>query len=220
MQTYDIAMLAVLAAATLFGLWKGLAWQIASLSSVVVSYFVALKFSSTLAPYLSDEEPWNRFCAMLILFLGTCLAIWLVFRQVSDWIDRVRLRSFDRQIGGLVGAGKGVVLCVVLTFFCITMSAAMREKILASRSGHYIAVLIDRATPVMPREVHEVLGPYLDRLDRELAPVHEHEPAPLFDPGNEIRDAAEEALEKIDRALAPSAAGRGRETSRSGGTSR
>ena len=44
MQPYDIVMLIVLALAIVWGAWKGLAWQIASLASIVLSYMVALNF--------------------------------------------------------------------------------------------------------------------------------------------------------------------------------
>ena len=40
-QIYDLIMILVLAAAAIFGFWKGLAWQIASFGSIVLSYFVA-----------------------------------------------------------------------------------------------------------------------------------------------------------------------------------
>ncbi len=183
MQSYDLAMLAVLALATLFGAWKGMAWQIASLSSLIVSYFVSLRFSEPLAPYLSQRAPLNRFLAMLVLYLVTSLLIWLAFRVVSDAINRVRLKEFDRQIGGLFGAAKGALLCVAITFFAVTLSEPAREMVLKSRSGYYIAVLIDRANPIMPKEVHDVLRPYLhkleERLDPRSPPERAREAAPL-----------------------------------------
>ncbi len=170
MQPYDLVMLAVIVVATVFGAWKGMAWQIASLASLVVSYFVALRFSERLAPYISAEVPWNRFLAMLLLYLATSMGIWMMFRYVSGAMERVKLREFDRQIGGLFGAAKGVLLCVAITFFAVTLSTDAREMILHSRSGYYIAVLIHEATPIMPREVQALLGPYLDRLNKELDP--------------------------------------------------
>jgi membrane protein required for colicin V production len=170
MQPYDIAMLLVLAATTVYGFWKGLAWQIASVCSLVASYFVALKFSDQVAPMISAQAPWNKFLAMLALYLGTSAAIWLVFRIVSGAIDRVKLREFDRQIGGLVGAAKGVLVCVVITFFAVTLSEDLRGEVLHSRSGYYIALLIHKATPIMPKEVQDVLGPYLEKLDEKLDP--------------------------------------------------
>jgi hypothetical protein len=79
------------------------------------------------------------------------------------------LKEFDRQMGALFGAAK--VLCVAITFFAVTLSAQARTAVLNSRSGYYIAVLLDRADGVMPRELHEVLDPYLKKLEQELDPT-------------------------------------------------
>src|SRR5690242_6833164 len=59
MQTYDLLMLLVLVATTVFGFWKGMAWQVASLASLGVSYIASLKFSEQLAPVFCEHAPWN-----------------------------------------------------------------------------------------------------------------------------------------------------------------
>jgi len=169
MQTYDLLMLAVLAGATAFGAWKGMAWQVASLASLTLSYLVALQFRGALAVHIDAEPPWNVFLAMLALYVGTSLIIWIAFRLVARFIDRVKLKEFDRQVGAVFGLAKGVLLCVVITLFAVTLlSAPKRQAIVDSRSGHYISRLIDRAHAVMPGEVHDVIGPYLHRLDAQL----------------------------------------------------
>jgi membrane protein required for colicin V production len=170
MEWYDLLMIAVLLGTTAFGFLKGMAWQIASLASLVASYFIALRFSGPLASsgLFGDEEPWNRFVAMLAIYIFTSLVIWLAFRVVSRAIDRVRLQEFDKQIGGLFGFAKGVLLCVAITFFALTLVPNTRDVILRSHSGHYLAILIARADAVMPPEVHDVLDPYLERLEQEL----------------------------------------------------
>src|SRR5262245_33994450 len=94
LQTYDLVMLAVLILATGFGAWKGMAWQVASSASLVLSYFVALKFSERLAPLFGEAAPTNRFIAMFVLYAGTSLAIWIAFRGVRNFVDRVKLREF------------------------------------------------------------------------------------------------------------------------------
>lgn len=172
MQAYDVIMIGILAGATLFGFVKGMAWQIASLASLVASYFAALRFSPLLASYLRQPEPLNRFVAMLLIYLLTSLAIWLAFRQVSQFIARVQLREFDRQVGGLFGAAKGALLCAAITFFAVSLSEKSRETALASRSGVYVARLIQQAGPVMPKEIHAVLEPYLRELDDRLNRRH------------------------------------------------
>ncbi|MGD9724052.1 MAG: CvpA family protein [Pirellulales bacterium] len=174
MEPYDICMLAVLALATIYGAYKGMVWQIASTASLVLSYAVALHFSPKFAHYFGTQAPLNRFVAMAALYIGTSAAIWLVFRVVKGVLDRVRLREFDRHMGAVFGAAKGILLCVAITFFAVTLSARLRGMVLESRSGHYIAVLLNRADTVMPQELHEVLDPYLQKLERELDPTHEH----------------------------------------------
>lgn len=166
MQAYDFLMVIVLLVATFFGFRKGLAWQIASVAAIVVSYLVAMQFREVLSERLDAQPPWNMFLAMLILYVGTSFVIWLVFQFVRGFIDRAKLREFDRQLGAIFGLGKGVLLCVIITLFAVTLSGDdQRREIIESRSGLYIAKLLDRADAVMPAELHEFLHPYLNRLE-------------------------------------------------------
>jgi membrane protein required for colicin V production len=166
MQAYDIFMLIVLAAAIAWGAWKGLAWQVASVASILLSYFVALNFRQPLAGLITASPPWNVFLAMLILFLGTGLIVWVGFNLVSELIERVKLKEFDRQLGALFGAAKGVLLCVLITLFSVALLGdSQRQAICNSKSGYYIAVLLDRADAVIPQELHQVLDPYINQLD-------------------------------------------------------
>lgn len=169
METYDIVMLVVLVGTALFGAIKGFAWQLASIASIVVSYVVAFNFREQLSQSIQADPPWNRFLAMLILFIGTSLVIWVAFRMVSNTIDRMRLKEFDRQIGALFGLAKGGLYCILVTLFGVTLlGETVREKIVASKSGHYIASVLDRSEALIPPEIHEVVGPYLERFDKKF----------------------------------------------------
>ncbi len=171
-EPYDIVMVAVIFCCALFGVWKGMVWQIAALAALVVSAIVASKYGGALAPHIniSVEPAWNHCAAMLVLYLATAMVIWLVFGMVSGLIDRVRLKEFDRQLGGIFGAVKGVLWCVVITFFAVTLSDSTRQAVLKSRSGYYIAVFTHRAAPMLPPEVRSFLGKYIAELDRQLDP--------------------------------------------------
>lgn len=173
MQAYDLLMLIVVVLAIIWGAWKGLAWQIASIASIGLSYVVALHFRMPLAGLITASPPWNMFLAMLILFLGTGLIVWVGFNLISEFIERVKLKEFDRQLGAVFGAAKGVLLCMLVTLFSVALLGdAQRQAICNSKSGYYIAVLLDRADTMIPRELHEVLSPYLDRLDRTIPHPH------------------------------------------------
>jgi membrane protein required for colicin V production len=173
MQGYDLLMLIVLVGAVIWGAWKGFAWQVASLASMAASYFVALTFRQQVSQFISATPPWNIFLSMLILFLGTSLVVWVGFNFVAEMIEKVKLKEFDRQVGALFGFAKGVLLCVLITLFAVTLlSEPQRQAICNSRSGYYIAILLDKADAVIPGEVHEVLNPYIERLDREIDHPH------------------------------------------------
>jgi membrane protein required for colicin V production len=171
METYDLLMLLVLVATTLFGFWKGMAWQIASLASLVLSYFAALRFSDQLAPVFGQQAPLNRFVAMLAIYVGVSFIIWMMFRLVSGVIDKVKLESFDKQMGAMIGLAKGVLLCVAITFFAVTLlPPAQGEAIVASQSGRYIVALLDKSHSVFPPEIHEIVDPYLHKIEERLNP--------------------------------------------------
>jgi len=174
MEVYDIIMVALLIGATIFGAWKGLAWQVASLGAIVASCFVTIRFQADLAGVIKAREPWNTFLAMLMLYVGTSLLIWIAFRFVSDFMDRLKLKEFDRQLGAILGFAKGVLLCVIVTLFAVTLlGESQRRSIIQSYSGYYIAKLLDKAHTVMPPQVHQVLHPYIESLDQRLGD-HDH----------------------------------------------
>lgn len=188
MQTYDLLMIAVLVGMTLYGYSKGMAWQIAYIASFVASYFVAMRFADRLAPQLTFVgPPANKFVAMLLIYAGTSLAVWFAFRVVDKAIDSVKMEGFDHQMGALIGLGRGTLWCVALTFFALTLpvlTTTQKQGIVGSKSGHYIALLLDKSESIVPPEVHQVIGPYLDRLENELNQGNAPGGAPFQPPQN------------------------------------
>lgn len=198
MEAYDIFMLAVLVGAIFFGAWKGLAWQLASIAALVLSYFVAFQLREPVSEFISAEPPWNRVAAMAIVYLVCSLAVWIAFGFVRRFIDRVKLKDFDRHAGAMVGAVNGVFLCTIITLFAVTLlDDDKKHLVCCSHSGYYIAKGIDRVYPAMPPEAHDIIGPYLERLDNELQ--HDHEGPALTRDGHshDNHAGAEDRFEPI-----------------------
>ena len=57
---YDWVMIIILVVTTLLGAWKGMAWQVASLASVVLSFLVAVRFSPLVAPLFGSVASSGR----------------------------------------------------------------------------------------------------------------------------------------------------------------
>ena len=160
MTFYDIVMLVVFIGAVIHGYCKGLAWQVASVAAIVVGYIVSINFRSQLAPVIQVEEPWDRIAAMLILFLGTSLAIWIAYAYVTKSMEKLELKGFDQQAGALVGGITGALLCMVITMFSVSFIGDQANRSISeSRLGPYIVTGIDQVSGVLPPEI----TPYVHR---------------------------------------------------------
>ncbi len=169
MQAYDLIMLIVLGMATILGAIKGFAWQVASLASIFISYLVAYRFRGQVSEMIHAAPPWNQFLAMLLLYVGTSFVIWVGFRLLSGGIDKVKLKEFDRHIGAAFGLAKGLIYCLLITMFAMSLLGPKQQSaICQSRSGYYIASALDKGVGILPKEIHDVVGPYLRQLDEKL----------------------------------------------------
>ncbi|MEM7784153.1 MAG: CvpA family protein [Planctomycetota bacterium] len=166
---YDIIMLVVLGAAMIYGYWKGLAWQIAFLASVIVSYTVSVKFREPVSQFLQAEAPWNRIGAMLILFLGTSLLIWIIYSRVAKTLKKNELKGFDRQAGAILGGLTGFVLCMVITMFSVSLLGdKIHDQIHVSRTGRYVIWGIGTVSSIVPQELAKYVDPHVENFENAI----------------------------------------------------
>lgn len=189
MALYDIVMLVVVVGAVWFGWWKGLAWQIASLAAIIVSYIVAVNFREPVSRYISADEPWNRIAAMLILFLGTSLLIWTIYASVSKSLKKMELKGFDHQAGALLGAVKGALLCMIITMFSVSLlGEKAHDAIHNSRSGRYVVSGITKVSAIVPGELAKYIQPHVDDFHNAIGhdgqlPINQYPENPPFNFG-------------------------------------
>ena len=166
MSFYDIVMLVVLIGSIGFGFWKGFAWQIAWVAAMVVSYVVAINFREPVAQYIQAGEPWNKIGAMLILFVGCSLGIWLIYAWVTKSMEKMELKGFDRQIGALVGGVTGVLVCMAITMFSVSlMGDQAHEAIHDSKLGPYVVQGIQQVHGILPPEIAARFDDYVRHFD-------------------------------------------------------
>ena len=163
MATYDLIMLAIVTVATLFGAWKGLAWQIAWVSATAISSLVALELRSFVANQLGMNGPAGRYVAMGLVFVAVSVIIWLLYRIGYSWIKRSGLGKFDRRLGAAAGIISGLLLCVLITVISMVVSGPTgRAQIQDSYSGRWISSLLMRISSDLPEDVQERLDGLID----------------------------------------------------------
>jgi len=163
MATYDLIMLTIATFATLFGAWKGLAWQIAWVSATAISSLVALELRTSVSNQLGMVGPLGSYVAMGLVFVAVSVIIWLLYRIGYSWIKRSGLGKFDRRLGAAAGILSGLLLCVLITVISMTVSGpGGRAQIRASYSGRWISSLLTRSSSYLPEDVQQKVDGLLE----------------------------------------------------------
>lgn len=172
---FDAIVFAALAIFAWRGASKGIVWQLATIAAILLCFAFAETLSLAIAPLITVQPPLDRWIAMFVLYLGFSFLSFAVARQVREWLEKAEFVEYDRHLGMLLGLIKGGLLCLLLTFFTVTLSSAsVRDQILNSYSGKAAAIVMDRLHPVMPNELHDILEPYIHTLDQDGLDLRHH----------------------------------------------
>ncbi len=162
---YDAVVIAILLFATIRGAMRGVIWQLAGLAGLVVCVVFAESISAAVSPFVGLPEPLNEWVVMFVAYLVFSFFAFGVARLMHEAIEKAELKEYNRHLGALFGFIKGVAICLVLTFFIVTVSDSAREALKHSTSGRYAAIIMDRLHPVMPEKLHDALWKYIHLLD-------------------------------------------------------
>jgi len=162
---YDVVVLAILAFTTIRGAVKGVIWQFAAIAGLVLCVVFSSSISAIAGPYVKLEPPLNHWVVMFASYVLFSFLAFGVARLLNDWIEKQKFGEYNKHLGAILGFVKGVVICLVLTFFIVTVSADAREMLKHSRSGKAAAIIMDRLHPLMPEKLHDALGKYIHQLD-------------------------------------------------------
>jgi uncharacterized membrane protein required for colicin V production len=168
MSVFDLIIFAILIALAFRGWMTGMVAQIVSVGSLLVSWIVASRFAFLIAPSIPAEEPWNNIGAIIVLFIITFFAVRLAHHYLEKKIKDWNLAKWNRHLGGLLGFLKGLILCMVLTFFGVMLSETTREVVFKSKSGNYLVRLIEKTETFIPPDSCELLRQQLERFNAQI----------------------------------------------------
>lgn len=176
MTIYDGVMGLIVLYTIVHGFWRGAAWQIAPIVSLVAGYMIAMPMSVTAAHYFG-QPPLNRLFALVTIYMIVSLTVYLFFRSFREGVEKAQLTEFDRHLGAILGGLKGVIVTLSATCILLIYVPPSRETILKSNSSTIASKLISTIYPVLPHAMHLILEPYLHKLGDQL-------PIELQDPHN------------------------------------
>ena len=168
MSIFDLIILAILAALTLRGIWKGMISQIVSVISFFICWIVASQFGSLFAPTIPLEAPWNQVAAMAVIFIITMVAIRFAHAALEKIIKNWHLAKLNSLLGGLLGFTKGLLICLIITFFSVMLSETSRSVVFNSQSGIHLVHVITKIRVFVPGDSYEFVHNQLDQFQEKV----------------------------------------------------
>jgi membrane protein required for colicin V production len=168
MSVFDLIILTVLIALAFRGWITGMIAQIVSVGSFFVSWIVASRLAFLIAPSIPAEEPWNNIGAMIVLFIITLVAVRLAHSYLEKKIKDWQLAKLNRYLGAFLGLVKGLLLCMILTFFGVMVSETTRGIVFNSKSGQYVVQLIVTTGTFIPKDHCEQLHKQFDLFNAQI----------------------------------------------------
>ncbi len=114
---FDVVMLAVLLLSTVVGAWRGLVFELMSLMGWFAAYFAAQWGTLAVSPHIpvgAPGSPLNHAAAFALIFLVALIGWGLLARLLKALVTATLLGGFDRLLGALFGAVRGLVLLLAL----------------------------------------------------------------------------------------------------------
>ena len=166
---YDAAMAGVVVAGMVWGAWKGVTWQLASIASLILGYTVSHQLSPQLAPHFPGDPVVSRALAMLAIYAAVSGGVFLVAWAFRAILKRLKFEAFDRHLGMLLGGMEGALLGLLVTFFVVSLAPSTRDPIFSSPSGKLVGNLMNAVGPVLPSEAREALAPFIAEAKQAIA---------------------------------------------------
>ena len=152
----DIALLAVFGLSVLIGLWRGFVFEIVSL----LGWLVAFVMANSAGPFLADHVPvgdspevrlWIAYIVVFVVILITCT---LLARMLRALVAATPLSFVDHLLGGLFGAARGALVCVVLGTLVMLSPYASSTTWKSSHGALWLGMALQGLKPVLPQSLN------------------------------------------------------------------
>jgi uncharacterized membrane protein required for colicin V production len=148
-QILDLFSVIVIGFFTIKGSSRGLISQITWIAALLLCF----KFSSVLTPLVEPviavEMPLRRWIAMAVVYVGLCLCIFVAASMLRGWLEKAKLKDFDKHLGSILGMSIGVVVCMTAMFFLMTIWPASQAMVRTSWSGKTAGAIIHHVDPLL-----------------------------------------------------------------------
>lgn len=160
MTALDYAVVVLILASAIVGLWRGVVREILSLLGWVLALVAAIMFGGDAGGFLpgSIQNPGLRYLlGMLLVLVGVLIIAYLLGWMLHKLLHAAGLGWLDRGLGVIFGLMRGLLVVLVLVFIAgltrVPQEKWWRESLLAP----YLQTAVLGLRPLLPQEVNKRL---------------------------------------------------------------
>jgi len=111
MTVFDYGVIAILLISLLFGLWRGLLYEVLSILGWPIAFVVSNVFADSLALHIPIKHEMVRLIGAYALVFVAVMIVWSILVLVLAKLTRmIGLGQVDRVLGGMFGLLRGLLL--------------------------------------------------------------------------------------------------------------
>ncbi len=151
----DTLVIVIVLASATAGFLSGFIWQILRIASLLAAFAVATRFHSGLGRYLSVDIPeaTRWMICYLALLVGVLVVAYAILFLARGPINSLKVEVPDRIIGAILGVGKGVLICGIISLIVLKYTptgTALEEAVRNSPLSQYCSEATRSLWGLMP----------------------------------------------------------------------
>jgi len=117
MTGFDFAVIAILLVSLLFGLWRGLFYEILSLLGWPLAFMLSNMYAEDFARHIPLQHEMLRTTGSYALVFIAVMIVWsMLVLAVTKLLRAIGLGKLDRMLGGLFGIFRGLLVVLVVVW--------------------------------------------------------------------------------------------------------
>ena len=117
MTGFDFAVIAILLVSLLFGLWRGLLYEVLSLLGWPLAFMLSNMYAEGFAQHIPIQQEMLRTTGAYALVFIAVMIIWgILVWGLTKLLRVIGLGRLDRMLGGLFGVLRGVLVVLAVVW--------------------------------------------------------------------------------------------------------
>ena len=160
MTAFDWLAIALIGLSALYGVTRGLVFEVISLLGWGAAFWCAQAFATGVAAWLpigDAEAAWRYPLAFVLVFVGVAFGVGLAASLMRRLVSAAGLSPVDRTLGGAFGLARGAVVLLVLAVMVHLLALSEGAWWHESRSAGVLDAALQGLKPSLPDKLASYL---------------------------------------------------------------